>query len=303
MPKQPQSCIFQWSRFEWYVERKFVFNLFINTGCDFISYFKSFGKATILNNFFQYATFICGTNMEGSLEQTQLSDRETGFLAFTRMIGTCYFPKKHLPAFISNKGHSTPLQLYNSIDPSLPSMERHRVWLQEIGRLVSNRITTEEERVPSVTSLWRHWLRSSWVYQMWQCSNQCDIYSSLPKLEDSGWTICEEGRYAIDWEAPEVVEKVKSTIQFLTKGCSCKKGCASNNCGCRIKSKHCGPGCECQGCVNLLIEEATTNSSADEISDDETPEESERNNSSEELQMEIVLKISFWHCRHCVIYH
>ena len=54
-----------------------MFNLFINTGCDFISYFKSFGKATILNNFFQYATFICGTNMEDSLEQTQSSDRET----------------------------------------------------------------------------------------------------------------------------------------------------------------------------------------------------------------------------------
>ena len=105
-----------------------VQSLFISTGCDFISYFKSFGKATILNNFFQYATFICGTNMEGSLEETHQHDREIGFLAFIRLIGTCYF-KKHLPAFISNKGHSTPLQLYNSIGPSLPPMERHQVWL------------------------------------------------------------------------------------------------------------------------------------------------------------------------------
>lgn len=87
---------------------------------------------------------------------------------------------------------------------------------------------------------------------------------------------------------------MKSTIQFLTKGCSCKKGCASNNCGCRIKSKHCGPGCECQGCVNLPTEEATTNSGADETSDDKTPEESESNDSSEELQMKIVTEDFFF---------
>ena len=30
----------------------------------------------------------------------------------------------------------------------------------------------------------------------------------------------------------EIQEKVKSSIQLLTKGCSCKKGCTSNDCGC-----------------------------------------------------------------------
>ena len=82
-----------------------------------------------------------------------------------------------------------------------PTQTINQVWLQEIRRLVSNRITTEEERVPSVTSLWRHWLRSSWIYQMWQCSHHCDMYSSLSPPEDSGWTICEDGKYTIDWEA------------------------------------------------------------------------------------------------------
>ena len=267
-------------------------SLFISTGCDFISYFKSFGKATILNVFFQYANFISGTNMEGSLEQTHMSNRETGFLAFIRLIGTCYF-KRHLSAFISNKGHSTPVQLYNSIDPSLPAKERHQVWLQEIRKLVSNRITTEEERVPSVTSLWRHWLRSSWIHQMWQCSNQCDMYSSLPQPEDSGWTICEDGKYKIDWEAPEIVEKVKRTIQFLIKGCSCKKGCISNNCGCRKKGIHCGPGCECQGCVNLPTDEALSvdnNNNSSDTSENESGNESnvDSEEDAEELQMEII---------------
>ena len=183
--------------------------------------------------------------MEGSLQQTHQHNRENGFIAFIRLVGTWYF-KKHLFAFISNKDHSTPLQLYHSTDPSLLPMQRHQVWLQEIRRLVSNRITTEKW-VSSVTSLCCQRLRSSWIHQMWLRSNQCDMYSSLPQPEDSGWTICEEDRYAIDWEAPEVVEKVKHTTQFLTKGCSCKKGCVSNKCGCRKKSslsqwtncKHC----------------------------------------------------------------
>ena len=129
---------------------------------------------------------------------------------------------------------------------------------------------------------------------MWLCSNQCDMYSSLPQPEHSGWTICEEGRYAIDWEAPEVVEKVKHTIQFLTKGCSCKKGCVSNKCGCRKRSSHCGSGCECQGCVNLPIEEAMANSSENEISDEEAAEEeNDSNDSGEDVDMEIVTEDFF----------
>ena len=27
----------------------------------------------------------------------------------------------------------------------------------------------------------------------------------------------------MDWEAPEVQEKIRATIDFLTKGCNCKK--------------------------------------------------------------------------------
>ena len=39
--------------------------LFICTGCDFIQYFKTVGKATFLNNFFQNAEFICGPQLPG----------------------------------------------------------------------------------------------------------------------------------------------------------------------------------------------------------------------------------------------
>ena len=220
--------------------------LFISTGCDFVSYFKSLGKATILNIFFQHAEFICGANTPGCLHHTLPHNRESGFLSFIRFIGTCYF-KKHLPAFITLYGLETPKHLYNSIDPSLPPNKKHELWLKKIRNAVSNRITNEEERVPSFTSLWRHWLRSCWVSQMWQNSPLLDLYSSIPLPEHSGWMRHSDGSYVIDWEAPEIQEKIKHTIDFLTKGCSCKTGCKSNRCGCRKKSSYCGPGCECQG--------------------------------------------------------
>ena len=53
--------------------------LFISTGCDYISYFKLLGKATILNNF-QYSQFITGRDMTGSLHQTQQATKQYGFL-------------------------------------------------------------------------------------------------------------------------------------------------------------------------------------------------------------------------------
>ena len=81
---------------------------------------------------------------------------------------------------------------------------------------------------------------------------------------------------------------------ILTKGCSCKKGCVSNNCGCRNSSKHCGPGCECQGCVNLPIKDATPNNCAVETSDEETDEEeNESNHLTEETDIEIITEDFF----------
>ena len=81
---------------------------------------------------------------------------------------------------------------------------------------------------------------------------RASVYSSLPQPEQSGW-MKDCDNYAIDWEAAEVMEKIKGTIHFLTKGCSCKKGCKTNNCGCKRRSSHCGPGCACQECTNLPL--------------------------------------------------
>ena len=265
--------------------------LFICTGCDYISYIKSIGKATVLNNFFQHASFICGYNMPGFLHNTSLNNRENGFLSFIRFIGTCYF-KKHLSAFVALKGHKIPTHLYNSLDPSLQMTEKHKQWLQQIREVVGDRIINEEDRVPTFTSLWRHWLRSCWISQMWQRSSYPDIFSTLPAPELSGWVLQSDNNYVIDWESPEVQLNIRHNIEFLTKECSCKKGCKTLQCGCRKRSRNCGPGCLCQGCTNVNTEELESlpnddaSSSCDETDDEETSE-SEYDN-GEQLEEEII---------------
>ena len=93
-------------------------SLYIITGCNYISYFKPFGKATIINVFMQHATFINGMNGQGSLHETDLLNRERDFLAFLRLVGTCYI-KRHYKAFVAIYGFETPTQLFNSIEDSL----------------------------------------------------------------------------------------------------------------------------------------------------------------------------------------
>lgn len=119
-----------------------------------------------------------------------------------------------------------PPNIYTT--PFLPPNEKHELWLKKIRNAISKRITNKE-----FPSLWRHWLWSCWVSQMWQNSPLLDLYSSIPLPENSGWIRHSDGSYTIDWEAPEIQEKTKHTTDFLTKGCSCKTGCKSNRCGCR----------------------------------------------------------------------
>ena len=86
---------------------------------------------------------------------------------------------------------------------------------------------------------------------MWGNSHLDDLYSSLPPPQTHGWVVLSDGVFSIDWEAPEVQEKIYENIQILTKGCHCKTGCKSKVCGCRKKSRYCGPGCDCHSCTNL----------------------------------------------------
>ena len=95
--------------------------------------------------------------------------------------------------------------------------EKHKLWLHQLRKVISDRIVNEEDRVPTFTALWKHWLRCCWVSQLWQHSNCSDIYSTLPAPEESGWELQNDGQYQIDWESPEVQQKIRRKIDFLNK--------------------------------------------------------------------------------------
>ena len=60
-------------------------------------------------------------------------------------------------------------------------------------------------------------------------------------------------------------------MDFLMKGCSCKrgnkKGCKTKQCAGAVSKtcSNCGPGCNCKGCTNLPV--------ATQIEDEDTDEE------------------------------
>ena len=126
--------------------------------------------------------------------------------------------------------------------------------------------------MPSHTSMLRHWLRSCWIAGMWFNSTKEDLREALPAPEQCGWKRTESGTYAYDWECQTVQRRVQDTIDFLTKGCGCKTSCQSQRCKC-FKNKHCcGPGCNCQNCLNVP---AAHSSMEDENTDSDSQSEDE----------------------------
>ena len=67
------------------------------------------------------------------------------------------------------------------------------------------------------------------------------------------------------------------------KGCSCKKGCKTKQCGSRKKCSDCGPGCNCKGCTNLPV---ATQSEDDEEDD---PDQLEGTNRSGTEGMKMIM--------------
>ena len=131
------------------------------------------------------------------------------------------------------------------IIPSIPLISLLIHTIERIREVVSDRIQCEEERIPSYTSLWRHWMRSCWISTMWRNSHTDDLYTNLPDPHLNGWLLSEDGLYSIDWEDEKVKSEIEKHISVLLKGCKCKTKCGMR-CGCRKKQAYCGPGCECQ---------------------------------------------------------
>ena len=213
--------------------------LFTCSGCDYISFFSGYGKAEFLNTFCQHAIFITGNGSKGRLSDCSDLSKKQGYLSFLQLIGTMYF-KKHYAAFVSLKGIETPQQLLNSIQSNSPS-EKVKTWYNDIRAIGSERITKDEQRMPSESAIWRHWLRCCWITQMWRNSPQQDVFSGLASPDESGWLSHKDGdatTWSVDWDCPHLQTKIQATINFLTKGCACNKvRCEGMRCGCHKKWK------------------------------------------------------------------
>ena len=86
--------------------------LFICTGCDFISFFTGFGKASFLTALFEYCEFICSNSNQAPGTMTDTNSDSQGLLSFLRLVGCAYF-RKHKAAFLPS--YPTPMTLFNSL--------------------------------------------------------------------------------------------------------------------------------------------------------------------------------------------
>ena len=111
---------------------------------------------------------------------------------------------------------------------------------------------------------------------MWGNCSQPNQFDNLESPESQGWLRQESGQYSIDWEAKEVQQQIQSNLDFLTKGCTCKTGCATKRCSCKKNGRSCGAGCECRGCKNLTLEKEN-----DEYIEQEEDDEQEENDEQE----------------------
>ena len=206
--------------------------MFVCTGCDYTSFFCKVGKATFLRYFFQYAAFITGTESQGTLADTSLEGEtyKNGFLAFLRLIGTVYF-KKHVTAF---ETPSPANHFLNFSSAHTTIQQHHQDWLEDIRQNIADRITFDNDMIPSNEALFYHWKRSCWVLHMWRQADKNNMV--LQPITEYGWTLS-DNKLTVVWDTPENVQAIRARVNLLLKGCKCVTGCTSKRCGCK-KKKH-----------------------------------------------------------------
>ena len=179
-----------------------------------------------------------------------ISDADpTGFLSFIRLVGCAYF-RKHKAVFLPS--FPTPATLFNSlIQTGQEVTSHHSAWLALIREKIWVRIKYEEEMIPSDEALKRHWKRACWVQRVWSQAASNNI--TYPSLEDSGWKLLDSTSLAIDWDSGDNITLIRDRVALIKKGCGCKTGCQTTRCKCKRGSHYCGPGCKCQGCINLPV--------------------------------------------------
>ena len=195
--------------------------VYICTGCDFISFFTGFGKATFMATLFEYSSFICSNTVYTPGMLSDCDPNSQGFISFTRLIGCAYF-KKHKVVF--NPSLPTPMTLFSSLAKTGQSSKtQHKAWLDQIREKIWLKVKYEEEMIPSFDALFKHWKRSCWVYNVWSQATSNDI--SYPPLQSYGWKQPTPETLEIDWESDANVSQVRHRVSLVQRGCGCRTGC------------------------------------------------------------------------------
>lgn len=90
-------------------------------------------------------------------------------------------------------------------------------------------------------------MRSSWVLHIWGQAQTTETMALEPLV---GWLKDNNGKLVIDWDGEDNMRKIRSRVNIVPKGCSCKSGCTTNRCGCRKKEIPCGVGSSCKDRLN-----------------------------------------------------
>ena len=99
----------------------------------------------------------------------------------------------------------------------------HTEWLEDIREAVWARINCENNMIPSVDALWRHWKRTCWIIEMWSQADQNTIH--LREITSYGWKLTADGELGIEWDSDSNIASIQSRVSQLMKGCKCKTGC------------------------------------------------------------------------------
>ena len=130
--------------------------------------------------------------MPGSL--TSLNG-ESGFMSFLRLVGAAYF-QTHRAAF---RQHADPRSLFNSLkrDTQTP-MEHHEMFIDKLRQSIWDRVVYEDNLIPSIDALRRHYLRAAWVLAYWKESKK--EYMEPPPITLYGWKEADR-KIQVDWES------------------------------------------------------------------------------------------------------
>jgi hypothetical protein len=114
-------------------------------------------------------------------------------------------------------------------------------FLDDVRRGTLFKCTDLPGRMPTVGALWFHFLRALAVLERWAQWNATDVVEQ--PITARGLVTLPDGRVGCRHDTDELELRVKTTQNYLMKGCHCTTGCVKRSCICLRAKLPCGPMC------------------------------------------------------------